>query len=90
MMLLEFMPQVVGSVQAILAGNHDNDILNLIHKFHGSCACSGVPRLKQLCMTIEQQLRQQTDLQDLQPEWLELLDEIENVRYAAKSYLGTA
>jgi two-component system sensor histidine kinase BarA len=41
-------------------------------------------------MTIEQQLRQQTDLQDLQPEWLELLDEIENVRYAAKSYLGTA
>jgi two-component system sensor histidine kinase BarA len=90
MMLLEFMPQVVGSVQAILAGNHDNDILSLIHKFHGSCACSGVPRLKQLCMTIEQQLRQQTDLQDLQPEWLELLDEIENVRYAAKSYLGTA
>ncbi|CNI79019.1 two-component sensor histidine kinase BarA [Yersinia mollaretii] len=87
-MLLAFMPQVIDRVQAILVGTHDEDILNLIHKFHGSCACSGVPRLKQLCMTIEQQLRQQTDLQDLQPEWLELLDEIENVRYAAKSYLG--
>ncbi|MGP6380454.1 two-component sensor histidine kinase BarA [Yersinia bercovieri] len=89
-MLLAFMPQVTDRVQAILAGTDDDDILNLIHKFHGSCACSGVPRLKQLCMTIEQQLRQQTDLQDLQPEWFELLDEIENVRYAAKSYLGAA
>jgi two-component system, NarL family, sensor histidine kinase BarA len=89
-MLLEFMPQVTKRVQAILAGTNDNDILNLIHKFHGSCACSGVPHLRQLCMTIEQQLRQQTDLHDLQPEWLELLDEIENVRYAAKTYLGTA
>ncbi|OVZ79709.1 two-component sensor histidine kinase BarA [Yersinia kristensenii] len=89
-MLLEFTPQVVKRVQAILAGVHDDDILNLIHKFHGSCACSGVPRLRQLCMTIEQQLRQQTELQDLQPEWLELLDEIDNVRYAARNYLGAA
>lgn len=89
-MLLEFTPQVTQRVQAILAGSHDDDILNLIHKFHGSCACSGVPRLRQLCMTIEQQLRQQTDLQDLQPEWLELLDEIDNVRFAAQNYLGAA
>ncbi|CNK74594.1 two-component sensor histidine kinase BarA [Yersinia frederiksenii] len=89
-MLLDFMPQVTERVQTILAGANDEDILNLIHKFHGSCACSGVPRLRQLCMTIEQQLRQQTDLQDLQPEWLELIDEIENVRHAAKSYLRAA
>ncbi|EPB4250734.1 response regulator, partial [Yersinia enterocolitica] len=89
-MLLEFTPQVAQRVQAILAGSHDDDILNLIHKFHGSCACSGVPRLRQLCMTIEQQLRQQTDVQDLQPEWLELLDEIDNVRFAARNYLGAA
>ncbi|EQC3258909.1 Hpt domain-containing protein, partial [Yersinia enterocolitica] len=89
-MLLEFTPQVIQRVQAILAGSHDDDILNLIHKFHGSCACSGVPRLRQLCMTIEQQLRQQTDVQDLQPEWLELLDEIDNVRFAARNYLGAA
>lgn len=89
-MLLDFMPQVTSRVQAILAGAHDEDILSLIHKFHGSCACSGVPRLKQLCMIIEQQLRKQTDLQDLQPEWLELLDEMDNVRYAARNYLGAA
>ncbi|WP_145594493.1 two-component sensor histidine kinase BarA [Yersinia aleksiciae] len=89
-MLLAFMPHVTDRVQAILAGKNDDDILNLIHKFHGSCACSGVPRLKQLCMIIEQQLRQQTDLQELQPEWFELLDEIKNVRHAAKSYLGAA
>ncbi|CNH15578.1 hybrid sensory histidine kinase BarA [Yersinia aldovae] len=88
-MLLEFMPQVTLRVDAILAGADDEDILNLIHKFHGSCACSGVPRLRQLCLTIEQQLRKQTDLQDLQPEWLELMDEMDNVRCAAKIYVAT-
>ncbi|ABS45993.1 MULTISPECIES: two-component sensor histidine kinase BarA [Yersinia pseudotuberculosis complex] len=88
-MLLEFMPQITARVQAILAGADDGDILNLVHKFHGSCACSGVPRLRQLCMTIELQLRQQVNLQDLEPEWLELLDEIENVSEAAKTYLRT-
>jgi two-component system sensor histidine kinase BarA len=48
-----------------------------------------VPRLKLLCLTIEQQLRKQTDLHDLQPEWLELIDEINNVRCAAKIYVTT-
>jgi two-component system sensor histidine kinase BarA len=88
-MLLDFIPQVTIRVEAILAGADDEDILNLIHKFHGSCACSGVPRLKLLCLTIEQQLRKQTDLHDLQPEWLELIDEINNVRCAAKIYVTT-
>lgn len=88
-MLLDFIPQVTVRVEAILAGADDEDILNLIHKFHGSCACSGVPRLKLLCLTIEQQLRKQTDLHDLQPEWLELIDEINNVRCAAKIYVTT-
>jgi len=46
-----------------------------------------VPRLKECCRYIEQQLRQQTPQVELEPEWLELLDEIENVTQAAKDYL---
>ncbi len=86
-MLVEFLPQVVSRVEAILEGTPDDDIEALIHKLHGSCSYSGVPRLKESCRYIEQQLRHHTPLIDLEPEWLELLDEIENVTQAARDYL---
>lgn len=84
-MLVAFLPQVIQRVQAIIDGAEDGHIVDLIHKLHGSCACSGVPRLKRLCFYIEQQLRQKVGSQDLMPEWLELLDEIDNVIQAAKN-----
>jgi two-component system sensor histidine kinase BarA len=87
-MLLDFLPQVSGRVQAILDGTSDDSILDLIHKLHGSCSYSGVPRLKQLCFYLEQQLRQGVSNDELEPEWLELLDEIELVSQAARAHLG--
>jgi len=87
-MLLDFLPQVSERVQAMLDGTPDADILDLIHKLHGSCSYSGVPRLKQLCFYIEQQLRRGVSSNDLEPEWLELLDEIELVCQAARAHLA--
>ncbi|NTX80027.1 two-component sensor histidine kinase BarA [Serratia proteamaculans] len=87
-MLLDFLPQVSDRVQAILDGTPDDGILDLIHKLHGSCSYSGVPRLKQLCFYLEQQLRQGVSNDELEPEWLELLDEIELVSQAARTHLG--
>lgn len=75
-------------MQAVLDGNPDEDIVNLIHKLHGSSSYSGVPRLKQLCNYLEGQLRNGTTAADLEPEWLELLDEFENVRREATAYIG--
>ncbi|MGO2437875.1 MAG: two-component sensor histidine kinase BarA, partial [Serratia proteamaculans] len=85
-MLLDFLPQVSGRVQAMLDGTPDDGILDLIHKLHGSCSYSGVPRLKQLCFYLEQQLRQGVSNDELEPEWLELLDEIELVSQAARAH----
>ncbi|WP_025122781.1 MULTISPECIES: two-component sensor histidine kinase BarA [unclassified Serratia (in: enterobacteria)] len=87
-MLVEFLPQVSDRVKAVLDGEEDATILDLIHKLHGSCSYSGVPRLKQLCFYLEQQLRQGASNGDLEPEWLELLDEIELVKTEAKFQLG--
>ncbi|CAI2437337.1 Signal transduction histidine-protein kinase BarA [Serratia ficaria] len=87
-MLLDFLPQVRERVQALLDGQPDDDILDLIHKLHGSCSYSGVPRLKQLCFYLEQQLRLGVGHDQLEPEWLELLDEIELVSQAARAHLG--
>ncbi|TFZ52867.1 two-component sensor histidine kinase BarA [Serratia proteamaculans] len=87
-MLVDFLPQVSRRVQAMLGGTPDSTILDLIHKLHGSCSYSGVPRLKQLCFYLEQQLRQGVSNDELEPEWLELLDEIELVNQAARAHLS--
>jgi len=89
-MLVEFLPEVSERVRALLEGESDDNILDLIHKLHGSCSYSGVPRLKQLCYYLEQQLRQGANSRDLEPEWLELLDEIELVTTEARFHLGNA
>ena len=52
---------------------------DLNHKLDGSCRERGGTRLKKLCHTLESQLRAGTAAEDLEPELLELLDEMDNV-----------
>lgn len=61
--------------------------LHHIHKLNGSSAYCGVPQLKILCNTIEKALRSGTKLQELEPELLELQDEMDKIKSAAKDYL---
>ena len=44
--------------------------------------------MKNLCQLIEQQLRNGTKEEDLEPELLELLDEMDNVAREASKILG--
>ncbi|MEE3661279.1 two-component sensor histidine kinase BarA [Brenneria sp. g21c3] len=87
-MLLDFLPEVSQQVENMMNGQPSDNILDLIHKLHGSCSYSGVPRLKQICCYLEQQLRKGIDAGELEPEWLELLDEIDNVGKAAAAHLN--
>ncbi len=86
-MLIGFLPEVKQRVAAIVNGAQDEDIGALIHKLHGSCSYSGVPRLRQLCADIERQLRAGAPVAALEPEWLEMLDEIENVTLASEPFI---
>ena len=86
-MLVAFLPDVKQRVEAVLGGTEDEDIAALIHKLHGSCSYSGVPRLRQLCADIERQLRAGIAAGELEPEWLEMLDEIENVTLASEPFI---
>ncbi|WP_235949940.1 Hpt domain-containing protein [Candidatus Regiella insecticola] len=91
-MLLGSLPSITKQIQDMMNKEQNDEnthaaILSLIHKLHGSCGYTGTPRLQQICLTIESQLRQKIALQQLQPEWLELLDEIENVTQAAQQQI---
>ncbi|WP_333892519.1 two-component sensor histidine kinase BarA [Atlantibacter subterraneus] len=87
-MLLEFLPEVRNTLEEQLVGENPENLLDTIHKLHGSSGYSGVPRLKKLCHLIEQQLRSGTPPADLEPEMLELLDEMDNVAREAQKILA--
>ncbi|MGF1792119.1 two-component sensor histidine kinase BarA [Photobacterium profundum] len=84
-MLLDFMPEVEMLVNEALDGK-DIELWPPIHKLHGSCAYSGVPRLKSLCYTIETQLKANATVEDIEPELFELMDEMNLVVKASKAF----
>ncbi len=87
-MLVAFLPEIRNKVEEQLVGENPEDLVEAIHKLHGSCGYSGVPRLKNLCHLLEQQLRSGTPESELEPEFLELLDEMDNVTREAMKVLG--
>ncbi len=87
-MLVQFLQEVRQSIHRQLAGE-EMHLVDIIHKLHGSCGYSGVPRLKNLCQLIEHQLRSGTPAAELEPELLELLDEMENVTREAEKVLAS-
>ncbi|SLM64352.1 MULTISPECIES: two-component sensor histidine kinase BarA [Dickeya] len=89
-MLLDSLPDIRVQVEAVLTGSPPENLLDIIHKLHGSCSYSGVPRLKQICYCLEQALRKGVGIHDLEPEWLELMDEMSNVEKAARKRLAVS
>ncbi|HKN03993.1 MAG TPA: two-component sensor histidine kinase BarA [Buttiauxella sp.] len=87
-MLLTFLPEVRNTVEEQLVGENPQMLVDIIHKLHGSCSYSGVPRLKNLCLMLEQQLRNGVKPEDLEPELFELLDEMNNVSKEAQRMFG--
>ncbi|KFD23350.1 two-component sensor histidine kinase BarA [Yokenella regensburgei] len=83
-MLVAFLPEIRNKVEEQLVGEAPEGLIDAIHKLHGSCGYSGVPRLKNLCNLIEGQLRNGTPADELEPEFLELLDEMDNVTREAR------
>ena len=87
-MLLAFLPEVRNKVEEQLVGENPEGLVDIFHKLHGSCSYSGVPKLKSLCRQLEHELRCGVKPEDLEPELLELLDEMNNVSKEAQRMLS--
>ena len=87
-MLVDYIPEVNDVIELALKNKSDIDTLtHHIHKLHGSCSYCGVPKLKNICMTVEKSLRTGVDVDDIEPELFELQDEMLRVKEAAIGYL---
>jgi two-component system sensor histidine kinase BarA len=93
--MLQMLVDHIGEVDQFVEGvlnddSQDSDqLIHHIHKLHGSCSYSGVPRLKQVCATIEKALRSGSDVESIEPELFELQDEMEKVTASAQHYLDS-
>lgn len=88
-MLVDSIPEINQVIDMALADEEYPiaDLLHHVHKLHGSCSYSGVPRLKKVCATLEQTLRSGAGISDVEPELFELQDEMEKVTATAQPYL---
>jgi two-component system sensor histidine kinase BarA len=87
-MLIDEFAEIKVYVNKAINSEIDNvHLAQVIHKFHGGCSYSGVPKLKKIAGVIEQELKQGVSPDLLEPELLELLDELDNVQREALFYL---
>jgi two-component system, NarL family, sensor histidine kinase BarA len=88
-MLVDSIPGINQIVEQALNGELTEDqLLHHIHKLNGSCSYSGVPRLKQVCASIEHALRSGSQIVAIEPELFELQDEMEKVSNQAHDFLA--
>ena len=59
----------------------------VIHKFAGGAVYCGMPKVKELCNTIELALKQGDTIDDIEPELLELEDFIDNIKKNGQKWL---
>ena len=82
-MLINYIPEVREVVESSLSqeNNDTKTLLRHVHKLYGSIAYCGVPRLKQICSTLEKRLNSGSSISilDLESELFELQDEMEKV-----------
>ncbi|WP_261815969.1 two-component sensor histidine kinase BarA [Vibrio gallicus] len=89
-MLVDSIPEVNKIIEQSLEEQSlaKEELLHHVHKLHGSSSYCGVPKLKSACAQVEKALRSGASVEDVEPELLELQDEIEKVQTTARLYLN--
>lgn len=90
-MLNGLVDHLMNNQQNISKALLDEDTIQLkrlIHKLNGSCCYTGVPNLNHICQHLETQLKEEVSLDNLEPEFLELFEHIEQVLATAPKMLA--
>lgn len=81
-MLVDTIPETKNLIESHMQPGEEEALLKHVHKLHGACCYTGVPKLKSLSEMIETQLKQEAKIEALEPELFELVDELDNVASA--------
>ncbi|WP_153913391.1 two-component sensor histidine kinase BarA [Shewanella sp. TC10] len=87
-MLVTSLPESVSNIETAMKEADSDLMLQTVHKLHGASCYCGVPNTQKLCQEIESALKKKISLDDLEPEILELLDELTKVESAANQVIS--
>ncbi|GAM67343.1 barA sensory histidine kinase [Vibrio sp. JCM 19236] len=89
-MLVDYIPEVNQVIEKAIDEQSvaKDELIHHVHKMHGSSSYCGVPKLKIACAQVEKMLRSGDSVEDIEPELLELQDEMEKVQTTARLYLS--
>lgn len=85
--LVDSLPESNQNISNALKNNNTELLKSLMHKLNGACCYSGVPNLTNICQELETQLKNGIALDNLEPEFLELFEQIEQVSIVAPKLL---
>lgn len=83
-MLLQSIGDVQQQINDYASASKTEELLQVIHKFHGACCYTGVPKIKQLAELIETALKEGKQISDIEPELFELDDVLSQLMHHAK------
>ncbi|TPH16572.1 two-component sensor histidine kinase BarA [Litorilituus lipolyticus] len=87
--LVESLPATHNSISEAIAMKDTEQVKSLIHKLNGACCYTGTPNLSTITSQIETQLKMGISLTELEPEFMEFFEHIEQVISAAPSAFKT-
>ncbi|KGJ89085.1 two-component sensor histidine kinase BarA [Colwellia psychrerythraea] len=85
--LIESLPETRQNIQKAINTQDIVSIKHLVHKLNGACCYTGAPNLSKITNHLETQLKMGLNLEDLEPEFFEFFEHIEQVLLAAPEAL---
>ena len=77
--LVESLPETKKALTEALTQEDIEVLATLVHKLNGACCYSGVPSLGKIVHQIETEIKRGLSVDDLEPEFFELFEQIDNV-----------
>jgi len=85
--LIDSLPETQQNIREAISVKDIIQIKRLVHKLNGACCYTGVPNLAQITTQLETQLKMGLSIEELEPEFLEFFEHIEQVLIAVPEVL---
>ena len=83
-LLVKSLPDTLAAIEQAYQQQELEGLIASVHKFHGACCYTGVPKLKALAELIESGLKKHQNIEAVEPELLELIDQMTAIIEDAK------
>jgi two-component system sensor histidine kinase BarA len=85
--LVDSLPQTKQSTEEAISSRDTDKVKRLVHKLNGACCYTGTPNLAKITIQLETQLKNGLSIEELEPEFLEFFEHIDQVLNSASKAL---